>query len=156
MIQEVADAHSRGEMGFNFQDGEVFRLKGKTGVTLRSSEHGWTKEGTTDAYDLKNRDVITATKIATEFLMVCRDSKKHIAGLKDVLDSEDVDLDIAYDVPEVWSGDNKRFCHAVSLAVFTVVRTWVEEDKEELKGKVQLRKYECVKNLPLEVCNEYL
>jgi hypothetical protein len=94
MIQEVADAHSRGEMGFDFQDGEVFRLKGKTRVTLRSSQYGWKKEGTTDAYDLKNRDVITATKIATEFLMVCRNSKKFIWGLNDVMESEDVDMDI--------------------------------------------------------------
>jgi hypothetical protein len=64
------------------------------------------------------------------------------------------------DVPEQWSGKNSRFCHAVKLAVFTVVRTRVEEDKDQVKGKVQfriqLRKYACVKNLPLEVCNAYL
>lgn len=36
--------------------------------------------------------------------MVCRNSKKFIAGLECALDWEDVDLDIVDEVPEKWSG----------------------------------------------------
>ncbi|EKX32107.1 hypothetical protein GUITHDRAFT_148833 [Guillardia theta CCMP2712] len=148
MFKEIAKAHSSGVFGLDLSGGSAFHLDGKT-VTLsvkkRKPDSGridmdGNRVALTDS-ERKDTDLIACARIATEFFMVCRDSKKFIRGIEDTLIGSDVYIDIDEFVPECWAHKNKRFCHAALLACFTAVMNPAFED------------YSCKYNMALNVCS---